>query len=114
MLKAMVAIAAMLSGGVTLGVAVHILNQPGAFTTPQPLLGGGDYLKRDVQSAIGAIEETPSVGAGDELSLPEVTIRPGPDPRPRTPTNRAPVPMTRPCSDWWELGPNASVRMLCR
>jgi len=115
MLKAMVAVVAMLSGGVTLGVAVHTQTQPGAFTTPNPLLGtGGNSLKRDVRSAIGAMEVMPSVAAVDEMTLDEMVIRAGADPRPSTPTGRAFAPMTRPCSDWWELGPNASVRMLCR
>jgi hypothetical protein len=118
MLKVMLAVVATLSGGATLGVAVHTQSHRGAVTTPMPLLDtGGVSVKREVLSAIGAMV-MPTVAASNEVTLAEMTIRGDADHKPSALPAAAFVPafvpMTRPCSDWWELGPNASVRMLCR
>jgi hypothetical protein len=114
MLKLAVTAVTVLLGGAAVGVAVHVQTNPRAFTTLEtPWLG-------EIGSVIGELEVPGSVEAVKPLALTldEVTV--WGDPHRMAKMARAgmvpePEPVAlRPCSEWWELDPQANVRMLCQ
>ena len=115
MLKLAVTAVTLLLGGAAVGVAVHVQTDPRAFTTLEaPRLGEIGSVIRELE--VQRVEAVKPL----TLTIDEVTVwgdphrmaklaRAGMDPEPE------PEPVSlQPCSEWWELDPQANVRMLCR
>ena len=111
MLKASIAAIAMLLGGAATGVAVYVQSRPEAFTTRTAWLDAGVVpVNRVVQRGIEGVEAKPPLLAVDEIILPSVVVAA----RAPSVTRLDPfAPVTRPCSEWREIGPQTYVRMLC-
>lgn len=113
MIKPWIATLSLLAGAATVGVALYVQVNPRAFTT-----------------ATEPAEDTARVTTLDEVQvlgeLPVASIEIEPVHIQAMPPSVATEPVgpplaTRPCSDWWELGPKATsagqgarhVRRLC-
>jgi hypothetical protein len=111
MLKASIAVIAMLLGGAATGVAVYVQSRPEAFTTRTSWLDAGVVpVNRLARTAIGDAAAKPPLYAVDEIVLPTVVVAAR---APRLTLPKEPVPVTRPCSEWREIGPETYVRTLC-
>jgi len=115
MLKAIAAILFTSLGAAAAGVAVHIQNDPLAFTTPKPpwLESAAQRVARraDVRS-----ERFQAVArAQDDVVRGEIVIyaRPRAQQIAEAALRKTDVAL-RPCSDWRELDPQSKVRMLCQ
>ena len=116
MIKATVAVLLTFFGSSAVGVAAYLQTHPRAFTK----------LERQTVSALQPAAKNIRVHADRAivelidpnrpvLTIGEIVIDGEPKGRPvveRAAAKRTAV-ANRPCSDWWELGPESRVRMLC-
>lgn len=120
MIKALVALSSISIGGTAVGAVVYMQTHPLAFTgtpeTPAPVVDEDPPIRAPALPIRLAVRHE-GTQVRELAAVPTVVIRPV------GVTVAASMPATRPCSEWWSLGPKAvalgtepshNVRALCR
>lgn len=110
MIKATFALLFALIGSSAVGFAAYLQSHPSAFTTLKPhLVSGVRPVSKEVRSVVERVDAERSALTIGEIVIRSELIKP---PVAKRAAERTAI-ANRPCSDWWELGPESHVRMLC-
>jgi hypothetical protein len=114
MLKAIAAITFTALGAGATGVAVHIQNEPRAFTTPKPALLESAAHRVARRTVVRRERFQVVAPPEDDVVRGEIVIYARPMAQRIAAAQRRTDVALEPCSDWRELDPESKVRQLCQ